>query len=96
MSSDDAEFVEQPDGAWLRTPHRVTRNGCAVRVRSHAQISDTTSALVSEGKFRKGQVAPAQYVPNKTWKVIRCFNTSNTAQLDPEYREYPQYHHARD
>ncbi len=88
MSSDDAEFVEQPDGARLQTPCRVTRNGGAVRVRSHAQISDTASALVSEKQFKKGQVAPALYVPDKKWKVIRRFDTSNTAQLDPEYRKY--------
>ncbi len=96
MSSDNAEFVEQPDGARLRTPRRVTRNGVAVRVRSHAQISDTASALVSEKTIEKGQVAPAPYVPHKKWKVIRRFNTSNTVQLDPEYRKYYQCHHARD
>ncbi len=95
MSSDYAEFVEHPDGALLRKPHRVTRNGWAVWVRSHEQISDTETALVSEEKINKGQVAPAPYVPNKKWKLIRRFNTSNTAQLDPEYREYIQYHHAR-
>jgi hypothetical protein len=92
MSSDDAEFVKQPDGAWLRTPRRVTRNGGAVRICSHAQILDTASALVSEKKIMKGQVAPAVYVPDKKGKVIRRFNTSNTARLDPEYREYHQYH----
>jgi hypothetical protein len=95
MSSDDAEFVEQPDGARLRTPRRVTHNGGALRVRSHVQISDTASALVSEKKIIKGQVAPAPYVPDKKWKVIRRFDTSNTAQLDPEYRKFNQYHHAR-
>ncbi len=61
MSSDDAEFVEQPDEARLRTPRRVTRNCGAVRVHSHAQISDTTPALVSEKKIKKGQVAHAPY-----------------------------------
>jgi hypothetical protein len=91
MSSDDAEFVEHPDGALLRTPCSVTRNGGAVRVRSHAQISDIAPALVSEKKFKKGRVAPAPYVPDKKWKVIRHFDTSNTAQLDPEYRKYYQY-----
>jgi hypothetical protein len=29
-------------------------------------------------------------------QAIRRFDTSNTAQLDPEYRKYHQYHHARD
>ncbi len=80
----------------LRTPRRVTRNGGAVQVRSHAQISNTSSALVSEKKFKKDQVAPAPYAPDKKWKVIRRFDTSNTAQPDPEYRKYYQYHHARD
>ena len=91
MSSDDAEFVEQPDGALLRTPRRVTRNGGAVRVRSHAQISDIAPSLISEEKIKKGRVAPAPYVPDKKWKVILHFYTSNTAQLDPEYRKYYQY-----
>jgi hypothetical protein len=96
MSGDDAEFVEQPDGARLRTPSQVTRNGGAVRVRSHVQISDTASALVSEKKIKKGQVAPTPYVPHKKWKDIRRFDTSNTVQLYPEYRTYHQYHHERD
>jgi hypothetical protein len=93
MSSDDAEFVEQPDRARLRTPRRVTRKGGAVRVRSHAQISDTASALVSEGKSKRGRVAPD---PEKKWKVILLYDTSNTVQLDPEDRKYDQYQHARD
>ncbi len=67
MSSDYAEFLEQPDGARLPTPRRVTRNGRAVRLRSHAQISDTTPALVSGEKIKKGRVAPAPYVPDKKW-----------------------------
>ena len=85
MSSHNAEIVEQPDGALLQTPRRVTCNGGAVRVRPHAQISDTASALVSEIKFKKVRVAPAPYVPDKKGKVVRRFNTSNTAQLDPEH-----------
>jgi hypothetical protein len=48
-------------------------------------------ALVSEKKIKKGRVAPALYVHNKKWKVILRFDTSNTAQLDPEYRKYYQY-----
>ncbi len=76
MSSDDAEFVKQPDRALLRTPRRVTRNGGAVRVRSHAQILDIAPALVSEEKIKKGRVAPAPYVPDKKWKVTLHFNTS--------------------
>ncbi len=90
MSSDDAEFVEQPDRALLRTPRSVTRNGGAVWVSSHAQFSDITPALVSEKK-KKGRVAPDPYVPDKKWKVILHFDTSNTVQLDPEYRKYYQY-----
>ena len=91
MSRHDAKFVEQPDGAQFRTPRHVTRNGGAVRVRPHVQISDTSSALVSEIKFKKGRVAPAPYVPDKKGKVIRRFDTSNTAQLDPEHRMYYLY-----
>ena len=91
MSSHNAQIVEQPDGARLQTPRRVTRNGGAVRVRPHALISDTASALVSEIKFKKGRVAPAPYVPDKKGKVIRRFDTSTTAKLDPEHRMYYQY-----
>ncbi len=91
MSSHDIEFVEQSGRALLRTPRSVTCNGGAVRVRPHAQISDTTPALVSEKKIKKGRVAPAPYVPEKKWKVILRFDTSNTVQLDPEYRTYYQY-----
>ena len=91
MSSHDVDFVEQSGGARLRTPRRVTRNGGAVRVRPHEQILDIASALVSAKKFKKGRVAPAPYVPDKKWKVILRFNTSNTVQLDPEYRKYYQY-----
>ncbi len=75
----------------LRTPRSVTRNGGAIRVRFHAKISITTPALVSEKKIKKGRVAPAPYVPDKKWKLILHFDTSNTAQLDPEYRKYYQY-----
>jgi hypothetical protein len=78
MSSDYAEFVEQPDGTLLRAPHNVTCNGGAVRVRSHLQISDIAPALFFREKIQK-------------WKVILHFYTSNTAQLDPEYRKYYQY-----
>ncbi len=91
MSCDNAEFVEQPDGALLWTPCSITRNGGAVRVCSHEQILDIAPALVSEKKFKKGRVAPALYVPDKKWKVILHFDTSNTQQLDPEYRKYYQY-----
>jgi hypothetical protein len=69
MSSDDAEFVEHPDGALLRTPRRVTRNGGAVRVRSHAQNSDIAPALVSEKKIKKGRVAPAPYVLERNGRL---------------------------
>jgi hypothetical protein len=91
MSSDDADFVEPPNGSLSRTPRRVTSNGVAVPVCPHAQISDTATALVSKEKSKKGRVAPAPYVPDKKWKVILRFDTSNTAQLDPEYRKYYQY-----
>ena len=57
MSSHNAGIVEQPDGARLQTPRRVTRNDGAVRVRPQKLISDTASALVSEGKSKKVRVA---------------------------------------
>jgi hypothetical protein len=38
-------------------------------------------------------VAPG---PEKNWKLIRWYDTSNTARLDPEDRKYDQYQHARD
>ncbi len=96
MSSDDADFVEQPDCSLLWTPRCVTGNGCAIPVCPHAQISDTASALVEEAKSKRGQLAPAPYMPDKKWKIILCFDTSNTAQLDPEYGRYYQYQRARD
>ncbi len=73
MSSDDADLIKQPDGSLLRTPCGVTRNGGAVPVCPHAQISDTAPALFSEEKSKKGQVAPALYVPDKKWEVILRF-----------------------
>ncbi len=91
-SSHDVEFVEQSGGALLRTHlAAISHNGGAVWVRPHAQISNTTSALVSEEKSKKSRVAPAPHVPNKKWKVTLRFNTSNTVQLDPEYKKYYQY-----
>ncbi len=83
MSSDDADYIKPPGCSMLLTPGRVTRNGGAVPVCPHEQILDTAPAHVSEEKIKKGQVAPAPYVPNKKWKIILCFDTSNTAQLDP-------------
>ncbi len=73
MSSHYVDFVEQSGGARLLTPS----NGGAVRVPSHVQISDTTPALGSEKKSKKGWlgVAPAPYVPYKKWKVILRFDT---------------------
>ncbi len=93
MSSHYVEFVEQSGGALLRTPSCVTRNGWAVRVRPRAQISDIAPALVSEGKSKKGKVFPD---PEKKWKLILWYDTSNTARLDPEDRKYEQYQHARE
>jgi hypothetical protein len=84
MSRYHAEFVEQPDGALLRMLGRVAGNGGAVRVCSHEQIWDTASGLISEGKSKKGRMAPDPYVPEKKWKVILRFDTSNTAHLDPK------------
>ncbi len=34
--------------------------------------------------------------PEKKWKLIRWYDTSNTARLDPEDRKYDQYQHARE
>jgi hypothetical protein len=65
----------------------------AVQVRPHEQISDTAPALVSEGKTKKGRVAPD---PEKKWKFILWYDTSNTALLDHEDRKYNPYQHARD
>ena len=88
---EDVDCIEAlvPTNAW--TPRPAARNGVAVRVRSHAQNSDIAPALVSEKKIKKGRVAPAPYVPKKKWKVILHFDTSNTVQLDTEYRKYYQY-----
>ncbi len=80
MSRHNVEFVEQSGRARFRT-------GVAVRVSPHAQISDIAPALVSEGKSKKGRVAPD---PEKKWKLIRWYDTSNTALLDPEDRKYDQ------
>jgi hypothetical protein len=52
MSSNNAELVEQP-GTLLLTPGSIIRNEGAVRVNSHVQNLDTSSALVSEGKSKK-------------------------------------------
>jgi hypothetical protein len=67
--------------------------GLSVQVRPHEQISDVAPALVSEGKSNKGRVAPD---PEKTWKVIQWYDTSNTARLDSKDRNYNQYQHERD
>jgi hypothetical protein len=76
-------------------PHSITLNGWAVWVCSHAQISDTTPALKSQGKSKKGRVVPAKYVPNKKWNVVLSYNTLKIAQLLPEDKKYHQYHHGR-
>jgi hypothetical protein len=34
--------------------------------------------------------------PEKKWKLILSYDTSNTARLDPEDRKYNQYQHARE
>jgi hypothetical protein len=90
ISSNDAEFVKQSDGALFMTPCSVTSNGGAVRVCPHVQISDTAPALVSEEKSKKSRVAPALYVPVKKGKVILSYDTLNTVQLDPGDRKYDQ------
>ncbi len=91
MSSHYVDFVEQSGGARLRTPHRVTFNGRAVRVRPHAKKFWHHTCFVSEEKSKKGPVASAPYVPNNKCKVILRFDTSNTVQLNPEYRKYYQF-----
>ncbi len=85
-------------GRLTALPAGAMASGGAIRVRSHEQILDTASALVSEGKSKKGQVAPAPYVPEKKLKFILLvgFDTSNTTRLDPEDRMYDQYQHVRD
>ena len=47
--------------------------------------------LLFQRKNQERRVAPAPYVPDKIWKVILRFNTSNTVQLDPEYKKYYQH-----
>ena len=54
--------IEQPDGAMLTTPFRVTRNGGAGRVRSYAEGSKSASAPVRSGKFKKQRLAPEKCV----------------------------------
>ncbi len=66
------------------TPRSVTSNGSAVLDRHHEQISDAEPALISEVKTKKGRVAPD---PEKKWKIILWYDTSNTAWLDPEDRK---------
>ena len=34
--------------------------------------------------------------PEKKWKLILSYDTSNTARLDPEDRKYNQYQHEHD
>ncbi len=82
--SHNVEFVEQSGRARLRTPSSVTSNGGAVRDRPHLQISDIAPVLESEGKSKKGRVAPD---PEKKWKVILWYDTSHTTRLDPEDRK---------
>ena len=57
MSRDDVEYIKQADGALLATPRRVSRDGGAVRVRPNAQISESASAPIPEGKSKKQRVA---------------------------------------
>jgi hypothetical protein len=59
---------------------------------SFCKISDTAPALISEGKSKKSRMTPA---PDKKWKVILWYDTTNTALLDPEDRKYNQYQHTR-
>ncbi len=80
----------------MATQRRVSRNGGAVRVRSDAQIAESASASVPEGKSKKQRVAPGEYVLPDKWKVIRRYNTGDYARLDAEDREYNQYQKARD
>jgi hypothetical protein len=96
MSSDDVAYIEQPEGALLATPRRVSRNGGAVRVRSDAQIVLSASASVPERKSKKQRVAPGEYVCPDKWTIIRRYNTRYYARLDAEDREYDQYQKARD
>jgi hypothetical protein len=86
------ETACQPNPGRFR-PHSlpwVSPNGGAVRVRPHLQISDTAPARVAEGKDPR-RVEWLLYVPGKKWKVIRRYNTSTTAQLNPKDRKHDQY-----
>ncbi len=75
---------------------QVSSNGGAIRVRSYAQIAESASASVPEGKSKKQRVAPGEYVRQDKWTVIRWYNTGDNARLDAEDREYDQYQKACD
>ncbi len=85
MSSEYAEFIEQselPDGVLY---------GRLIALLAMAGPSEsipmrkfrTPHLLLFQRKNPTRVVAPAPHVPDKKWKVIRRFNTSNTEQLDP-------------
>jgi hypothetical protein len=86
-------------GRLTALPAGAMARGGAIRVRSHEQILDTASALVSEGKSKKGQVAirarkEIEVYPASGFQLKS--DTSNTTRLDPEDRMYDQYQHVRD
>ena len=87
-SDDDVVCIEAPVASTASTPHRVKRNGGAVRVRFNGEGSKAASSLVRSGKFKKQGRAPHQYVRCKDWTVVRRYATGGRAQLDPEDIEF--------
>ena len=64
-SDDDVVCIEAPVASTASTPHRVKRNGGAVRVRVNGEGSKAASSLGRSGKFKKQGRAPPQYVRQK-------------------------------
>ena len=90
-SDEDVVCIEAPVASTARTPHRVKRNGGAVRVRFNGEGSKSASSPVRSGKFKKRGRTPRQYVLSKDWKVVRCYPTCGRALLDLEDIEFDIY-----
>ena len=97
MDSDEyVVCIEAPVASTASTPHRVKRNGGAVRVRFNGEGSESASSSVRSEKFKKQGRAPRQYVRSKDWKVGRRYPTGGRAQLDSEDINFGIYQRARD
>ena len=93
---DDVVCIEAPVASTASTPHRVKRNGGAVRVRFNGEGSKAASSRARSGKFKEQGRAPRQYVRCKDWTVVRRYVTGGRAQLDSEDIEFDIYQRARD